>query len=58
MKMVIERQRGRRRKEKERERDETEEEGYITGVQWQATGPERKKKRKWDKRAWRKSLLR
>jgi len=58
MRMAIERQEGRRRKEKERVRDETEEEGYITGAQRQATGPERKKKRRWDKRAWRKSLLR
>ena len=50
--------RGTQEEEKERERDETEEEGYITGAQRQATGPERKKKRRWDKRAWRKSLLR
>jgi len=45
-------------RKREGERDETEEEGYITGAQRQATGPERKKKRRWDKRAWRKSLLR
>jgi hypothetical protein len=32
------------------------EEGYITRAQRETTGPERKRKHRWDRRAWRKSL--
>ena len=37
-------------------RDEAVEEGYITRAQRETTGPERKRKRRWGRRAWRKSL--
>jgi hypothetical protein len=37
-------------------RDGAAEEGYITRAQRETTGPERKRKHRWDRRAWRKSL--
>jgi hypothetical protein len=37
-------------------RDGAVEEGYITRAQRETTGPERKRKHRWDRRAWRKSL--
>lgn len=56
MEQLVEGKGGCRRKGKRKMRDEAVEEGYITRAQRETTGPERKRKQRWNRRAWRKSL--
>jgi len=42
--------------EERKMRDEAVREGYITRAQRETTGPERKRKHRWERRAWWKSL--